>query len=72
MTPICDFVDALAVTRKSLKETVKKVYGDKALKRIQIYDIMKNVKEGKTGDGPEGFHHQQANQKLGIRRRYHR
>jgi hypothetical protein len=75
MTPICNFVDALTVARKSFKEikkTVKKVYGDKALKRIQIYDIVKNVKEGKTGDRPEGFQHQEANQKLGVRRRYHR
>jgi hypothetical protein len=50
MTPIRDFVGALAVTRKSFKEieeTVKKMYGDKALKRTQVYDIMKKVKEGK-------------------------
>jgi hypothetical protein len=36
MTPIRDFVGALAVARKSfneIKATVKKVYGSKALKR---------------------------------------
>jgi hypothetical protein len=58
MTPIRDFIGALAVARKSFKEieeTVKKVYGDKALKRTQIYDIMKKVKEGKTAADQRGF-----------------
>jgi hypothetical protein len=50
MLPICDFVGTLAVTGKSFKEiqeTVKNAYGDKAIKRTQIYDISKKVKEGK-------------------------
>jgi hypothetical protein len=58
MTPIRDFVGALAVARKFFKEieeTVKKVYGDKALKRTQIYDIMKTVKEGKPTADQRGF-----------------
>jgi hypothetical protein len=66
MTPIRDFVGTFAVAGKSFKEieeTVKKVYGDKALKRTQIYEIMKKVKEGK----PEGFQHQEEDQKLGVR-----
>jgi hypothetical protein len=49
MTLIHDFVGALAVPGKSFKEieeTVKMVYDDKALKRTQIYNIMKEVKEG--------------------------
>jgi hypothetical protein len=48
VTPIRDFVGTLAVAGESFKETeetVKGVYGDKALKRTQIYDIMKKVKE---------------------------
>ncbi len=58
MTPIRDFVGALAVTGKSFKEiaeTVKKVYVHKALKRTQIYDIMKKVKEGKPATDQRGF-----------------
>jgi hypothetical protein len=31
------------------------VYGDKALKRTQIYDIMKKVKEGKLAADQRGF-----------------
>ncbi len=45
-----NFVGALAVAGKSFKEiqeTVKNAYGDKAIKRTQIYDILKKVKEGK-------------------------
>ncbi len=40
----------LAVAGKSFKEiqeTVKNAYGDKAIKRTQIYDILKKVKDGK-------------------------
>jgi hypothetical protein len=58
MAPICDFVGALTVAGKSFKEieeTVKKEYGNKALKRIQIYDIMKKVKEGKPAADQRGF-----------------
>jgi hypothetical protein len=42
MTPICNFV-------------AKKVYGNKALKRTQICDIMKKVKEGKPAVDLRGF-----------------
>ncbi len=31
------------------------MYGDKALKRTQIYDIMKKVKEGKLAADQRGF-----------------
>jgi hypothetical protein len=58
MTLIHDFVSALAVPGKSFKEieeTVKKVYDDKALKRTQIYNIMKEVKEGKPATDQRGF-----------------
>ncbi len=50
MPPICDFVGALAVAGKPFKEieeTVKKVYGDKALKKTQLNEIIRKVKEGK-------------------------
>jgi histone-lysine N-methyltransferase SETMAR len=50
MTPIRDFVGTLAVAGKSFKEIqqiVRDAYGDKAIKRTQIYDIIKKVKEGK-------------------------
>jgi hypothetical protein len=45
-----DFVGALTVAGKPFKEieeTVKKVYGDKALKKTQLYEIIHKVKEGK-------------------------
>jgi hypothetical protein len=42
------------VLRRS-KKTVQKVYGDKAFKRIQIYHIMKKVKEGKPAADERGF-----------------
>ncbi len=70
MTLIRDFVGTLTVNRKSLKEikeTVKKMYGNMALKTTQIYDIM-NLR--RTGSGPEGLQHQEASQKLGFRHRY--
>jgi hypothetical protein len=51
MLPIREFVGMLAVAGKSFKEiqeTVKKknAYGDKTIKRTQIYDILKKVKDG--------------------------
>jgi hypothetical protein len=58
MTTNRDFVGAFTVTRKSFKEieeTVKSVYGDKALKRTQIYTIMKKVKEVKPAEDQRGF-----------------
>ncbi len=45
-----DFVATLARARKSfedIQETVALAYGDKSLKKTQIYAIIKNVKEGK-------------------------
>jgi hypothetical protein len=50
MVPIREFVGTLAVAGKSfeeIQETVKKAYGNKAIKRTQIYDILKKVKDGK-------------------------
>ncbi len=50
MPQIRDFVGSLAVAGKPLKETeetMKKFYGDKALKRTQLYEIIRKVKEGK-------------------------
>jgi hypothetical protein len=50
MLPIREFVGTLTVDGKSFKEiqdTDKNAYGDKAIKRTQIYDILKKVKDGK-------------------------
>jgi hypothetical protein len=50
MLLIREFVGTLAVAGKSFKEiqeTFKNAYGDKAIKRTQIYDILKKVKDGK-------------------------
>jgi hypothetical protein len=53
MPPTCDFVGALAVPGKSFKEiekTVRNIYSDKALKKTELYDIIRQVKEGKPAD----------------------
>jgi hypothetical protein len=50
MSPLCDFVATLTRGGKSfedIQETVAFAYGDKSLKKTQIYAIIKNVKEGK-------------------------
>jgi hypothetical protein len=50
MSPLRDFVATLARAGKSFKEiqeTVTAAYGDTGLKKMQIYAIIKNVKEGK-------------------------
>jgi hypothetical protein len=50
MLPIREFVGTFSVAGKSFKEiqdTVRNAYGDKAIKRTQIYDILKKVKDGK-------------------------
>jgi hypothetical protein len=50
MSPQRDFVATLTRARKSFKdiqETVAAAYGDRSLKKTQIYAIIKNVKEGK-------------------------
>jgi histone-lysine N-methyltransferase SETMAR len=52
MLPIQEFVGTLAVAGKSFKEiqeTVKNTYGDKAINRTQIYDILKKFKDRKPG-----------------------
>jgi hypothetical protein len=50
MPLIRNFVGALTVAGKLFKEIeemVKKVYRDKALKKMQLYEIIRKVKEGK-------------------------
>ncbi len=50
MPLVCNFVGALAVTGKMFKEieeTVKTVYNNKALKKMQLYEFIKKVEEGK-------------------------
>jgi hypothetical protein len=50
MPLIRDFVDALAVAGKPFKEIeerVKMVYGDKALRKTQLCEIIQKVQEGK-------------------------
>jgi hypothetical protein len=56
MTPVHDFVVDLAKGGKSFKEIKKlvdDVHGDQALKKTQIYDILKRVKMGKNTDDPK-------------------
>ena len=51
MTGVRDFVAGLARAGKSFKEiqeTVNGAFGDQALKKTQIYDILKLVKAGKS------------------------
>jgi hypothetical protein len=48
MPPVRNFVTALAVagkTFKDIEETVKTIYSNKALKKMQLYEIIKKVKE---------------------------
>jgi hypothetical protein len=61
--PIRESIGMLTVAGKSFKkiqETVKSLYGDNALKRTQIYDIIKKGEGGETEDRPEGFQHEEA------------
>jgi hypothetical protein len=54
MSLIHDFVAGLARARKSFQETqetTKAAYGDKAMKRAEINEIEKAVKEGKPTEG---------------------
>jgi hypothetical protein len=54
MTRVHDFVVDLAKGGKSfkdIKKLVDDVYGDKALKKTQIYEILKQVKMGKNRRG---------------------
>jgi len=51
MTKVRDFVAGLAragKTYKEIKETTEAAYGDQALKKTQIYEVMKKVKAGKN------------------------
>jgi hypothetical protein len=57
MTRVHDFVVDLAKGRKSFKEIKKlvdDVHGDQALKKTQIYEILKRVKMGKKTDDQRG------------------
>jgi histone-lysine N-methyltransferase SETMAR len=63
MTRIHDFVVDLAKGGKSfseIKKLVDDVYGDKALKKTQIYEILKRVKLGKNTDDRRGFSKQKT------------
>jgi hypothetical protein len=58
MTRVHDFVVDLAKGGKSfgdIKKLVDDVYGDKALKKTQIYEILKRVKMGKNTDDRREF-----------------
>jgi hypothetical protein len=51
MSPIRDFVAGLAragKTFKEIQETTEAAYGENALKKTQIYEIIRAVKEGKV------------------------
>jgi hypothetical protein len=57
MTRVHDFVVDLAKGGKSFKEIKKLVdyvHGDQALKKMQIYEILKRVKMGKNTDDQRG------------------
>jgi hypothetical protein len=58
MTRVHYFVVDLAMGGKSfgdIKKLVDDVYGDMALKKTQIYEILKRVKMGKNTDDIRGF-----------------
>jgi hypothetical protein len=58
MTCVHDFVVDLAKGGKSfreIKKLVDDVHRDKALKKTQIYEILKRVKMGKNTDDRRGF-----------------
>jgi hypothetical protein len=58
MPPIHDFVGAVAVAGKLFKEiekTVKTVHEDKAVKKMQLYEIIRKVKEGKPAANQRVF-----------------
>ena len=58
MTRVRDFVVDLARSGKrcnEIKETVDSVYGDKSITNSQIYNILKQVKEGKNTDDQRRF-----------------
>ena len=58
MTRVRDFVVDLARSGKrcnEIKETVDSVYGDKSITKSQIYNILKQVKEGKNTDDQRRF-----------------
>jgi hypothetical protein len=46
------------------------VFGDKALKRNQIYEIIGKVEEGGTGSAPKLSQQEKMSQKLGIHHQY--
>jgi hypothetical protein len=61
--PFCEIACHNQKKLLKIQENVKKLYGDKALKRMQISAIKKKAKEGETGGESEasqrkGFHYQ--------------
>ncbi len=69
MTRVRDFVVDLATAGKRFKEineTVKKVYGDKALKRAQIYAILKKVKTGENASDQRKFNSKKTKRTLAL------
>ncbi len=64
-----DFVVDLAKGGKSfgeIKKLVDDVYGDKALKKTQIYEILKRVKMGKNKEDQRGFNKQKTKMTAGL------
>ncbi len=69
MTRVHDFVVDLAKGEKSfgeIKKLVDDVYGDKALKKMQIYEILKQVKMGKNTEDRRGFNKQKTKMTAGL------
>jgi histone-lysine N-methyltransferase SETMAR len=69
MTRVHDFVVDLAKGGKSfgeIKKLVDDVYGDKALKKTQIYEILKRVKMGKNTEDRRGFNKQKTKMTAGL------
>jgi hypothetical protein len=67
MLPVFDFVGALAVagkTFKEIEETIKPVHGDKDLTELQLYEIIKKVKEGKLAANQRLFNSKRKLQDL--------
>jgi hypothetical protein len=77
MTRVYDFVVDLAKGGKSfgdIKKLVDDVYGDKALKKTQIYEILKQLKLVENTDDRRGVHgaenhHDHRFNRLHLRRR---
>ncbi len=75
MTRVHYFVVDLAKGRKSfgdIQKLVGDVYGDMALKKTQIYEILKRVKMGKNTDDRRGVHKAENRRFNRLRRRRRR